>query len=84
MDLLTPQPRIDPQVSARIAAWARELFAVPEDGTVRVTELRCTEPGCPPLETVVLVVPGPGKTFQRKVHKPAANVTRADLADAHA
>lgn len=79
MSLLDPRPRTDPAAVARIRAWARELWDVPEGGSVTVTELRCTEPGCPPLETVVLVAPRPGETFQRKVHKPAADVTRLDL-----
>lgn len=79
MTLLDPRPRTDPAAIARLKAWARELWDVPPDGSVTVAELRCAEPGCPPLETVVVVSPRPGETFQRKVHRPAAEVTRADL-----
>lgn len=84
MDLLKPRPRIDPQVSARICGWARELWAVPDDGTAFVTELRCAEPGCPPVETVVVISPRANVTFQRKVHKAAVDVTRTDLEEAQA
>jgi len=79
MSLFDPRPRADPAAVARLKAWARELWDVPPDGSVTVTELRCSEPGCPPLETVVVISPRAGETFQRKVHRPAAEVTRADL-----
>ncbi len=39
-------PRRDPQAVSRVRAWVREEIA--DDGvTVLVTELACTEPGCP-------------------------------------
>jgi len=79
MNLLEPRPRTDPAASARIRALAAELWSLAPGTAVTVTELRCTEPGCPPLETVVVVAPKPGETYQRKIHKPAAQITRADL-----
>lgn len=82
MSLLEPRPRTDRAAVARIRTWAKELWRLPQDAAITVTELRCSEPGCPPLETVVVVAPRPGETFQRKVHKPAGQVTRDDLAGA--
>ena len=67
--------------SARqIKGWARELLAPGESATILVTELTCTEPGCPPVETVIAVLRGPGDTRQFKVHRPSAEVTRDDVA----
>ena len=37
---------------AEIKEWAAEVFRLGADVSVMVAELRCTEPGCPPLETV--------------------------------
>lgn len=82
MNLLAPRRRIDPDVGARICAWVRELYAVPHDGSVFVTELRCADAGCAPVETVVLIAPSAGETFKRKVHKRAVDVTRTDLEEA--
>lgn len=84
MNLLAPRRPIDPDVSARICAWARELYAVPPDGSVFVTELRCADGGCAPVETVVLIAPRAGETFKRTVHKRAVDVTPTDLEEAHA
>lgn len=44
------------------------------------TELRCTEPGCPPLETVVALM-GEAGTGQRqfKIHKALGAVSYEDV-----
>jgi hypothetical protein len=36
--------------------WIREFALVPDEFSILVTELKCTEPGCPPLETVVALL----------------------------
>jgi len=85
VNLLEPPARVDPAVAARIRAWAREVFALDADTEIRVAQLRCREPGCPPLETVIVVSPPAAPTSQHKLHKPAADVTLTDLqgADDH-
>ena len=43
------------QISAlnRIEAWTRSRFSLSPEEVVLVSELACTLPGCPPLETIV-------------------------------
>lgn len=72
-------PRPDPARVAQVKQWVREQFQLSEDAVVMVTELRCTEPGCPPLETVIAILSGPGSTRQRKMHKGVAEITREDI-----
>jgi hypothetical protein len=70
--------------SARaIKQWTRELLNLPVETVVSVNELVCHVPGCPPKETVVLVMCG-RDTDQVSVHKAMQDVTRADLAIAFA
>lgn len=69
----------DPARSSRIKAWVAAAFALQEGTAVMVTELTCTEPGCPPIETVVAILDGPGRTRRYKVHKPIADVTEPDV-----
>jgi hypothetical protein len=76
---LFDSPRRDPARTARIKAWAAEALGLGDEIAVMVTELRCTEPGCPPLETVVAVLGGGGPTRQYKIHKPLDDVTREDV-----
>jgi len=54
------------------------VFRLVEDDTVMVTELRCSEPGCPPLETVIAVLSSSGSRHF-KLHKSAAEIARADI-----
>ena len=70
----------DPQVIGRVKAWSVEQFRLPEETGVMVTELRCAEEGCPPIETVIAILDTPGRPRQYKVCKPMAEVTREDLA----
>lgn len=61
-----------------IKAWVEEEFQLNEDCTLMVSELRCAEPGCPPLETVIAILHG-AERRQFKLHKSAAEVTRRDI-----
>ena len=64
----------------RIRDWTRERFALAPGETLLVTEVACSVPGCPPLETVVAFWTGAGsRRHQFKVFKPAVDVALADL-----
>lgn len=77
--LFGPRPGRVPGRTTEIKAWAAEALGLTDDVALMVTELRCTEPGCPPLETVVAVLGGDGPNQQYKIHKPLADVTREDV-----
>ena len=75
-------PRDDARQTAAARALkviARLLFEAREDDVVVVNELRCTEPGCPPLETVIALLRSGSAPRQVKVHKPVIDVTEDDL-----
>lgn len=78
------QERSSPERAARVRTlkeWTREALNLPEDAVILVTELRCTEPGCPPLETVVAVMRVGDDRQQFKIHKPIADVVYEDIED---
>ena len=64
---------------ARIHDWTRERFALAPQETILVTELACTVPGCPPIETVVAFWTADGTRHHFKVFKPADAVRPEDL-----
>ncbi len=78
-NLFAPRPATDPKQLTAIKAWAAEVFHVGEDVALMVAELRCAEPGCPPLETVIALLGTPGQPRQFKIHKAIADVTYADV-----
>ncbi len=79
INLFPPRSPGDPQHVAAVKRWTAAAFQLTEDTTVMVTELRCTEPGCPPLETVIALFHPQTGTRQFKVSKALRDVTRDDV-----
>lgn len=65
--------------AARVADLVRGRFALGEAAVVVASELRCRVPGCPPVETVVLIWDGAGGRHRLRVFRPLAEVTEEDL-----
>ncbi|MGH7293813.1 MAG: hypothetical protein ACRELB_02715 [Polyangiaceae bacterium] len=63
----------------RLKEEARGLLGAREDDAVMVNEVRCAEPGCPPLETIVALLRAGAPPRKVKVHKAAVDVTLDDL-----
>ena len=80
IDPLGTQRKIDPNLVQQVKAWVREALHVGDDTTLMVTELRCTEPGCPPVETVIALMETTQSGRQYKVHKPLSDITPDDVA----
>jgi nitrate reductase delta subunit len=62
----------------RVRTWTREHFKLGEEETIMVSELPCSDPGCPPVETNVVFWRQGGR-HQFKVYKPLADVIPDDL-----
>ena len=80
IDPLGTQRKVDPDLVQQVKAWVREALQVGDDTTLMVTELRCTEPDCPPVETVIALMETAQAGRQYKVHKPLSDITRSDVA----
>ncbi|MFY9897387.1 MAG: hypothetical protein WBG18_01430 [Xanthobacteraceae bacterium] len=63
---------------ARVRGWTKARFALTDDETVMVSELACSVPGCPPIETHVVFWTAAGR-HHFKIFKPLAQVTENDL-----
>lgn len=62
-----------------VKAWTRSALRLHEDVSVLVSELTCTEPGCPPLETVIAVLEEGGVHRQFKVHRALADLSEEEV-----
>ncbi len=69
------------QATQNIKQWTREALSLPDEAVVSVNELACHVPGCPPKETVVLVM-HMARTIQVSIHKAMQDVTGDDIAQA--
>ncbi|MEU2715508.1 hypothetical protein [Streptomyces sp. NPDC007205] len=71
-------PGPSPQLR-ELKGTVRALLALDDDTAVMIRQLACTEPGCPPLETVVVVLPMEGAARRWTLHRPADEITEDDL-----
>ncbi|MFE2425890.1 hypothetical protein ACFXJ5_03865 [Streptomyces sp. NPDC059373] len=78
MPLGARPPGQSPQLR-ELKETVRCLLALDEDTAVVVRQLACTEPGCPPLETVVAVLPMDAPARRWTLHRPTEQITEDDL-----
>ena len=64
---------------ARVREWTRERFKLGGAAAILVTEIACSLPGCPPLETMVAFWTEDAKRHQFKIFKPVREVATDDL-----
>jgi hypothetical protein len=68
----------DLAVLDRVRDWTQARYALAEGETIMVSELNCTVPGCPPVETHVVFWTAAGR-HHFKIFKPLAEVVEDDL-----
>ena len=49
-NLFNSQKQSDPQQLVQVKSWVFQAFDLSEDISVMITQLQCTEEGCPPIE----------------------------------
>ncbi|MEY9938899.1 hypothetical protein [Streptacidiphilus sp. MAP5-3] len=77
--------RQSPEHTARVNAikgQTRRELDLDDGDTVVVRQLDCTEPGCPPVETVVAVLGAGGASRRWTLHHPVTEITPQRLAEA--
>lgn len=86
MNLVNPGNKVaaaTPKASATHLADLKDMvrgeLELGSDTTVLIQQLACTEPGCPPVETVVAVLDRTRRSW--KFPYPATDVTPAGLRD---
>lgn len=79
MQGLFDRKRPDADAVRKIKAFITERFDLPETTMLAVAELRCHEPGCPPIETVVTARDTEGSTQDWRIAKPISEITAADI-----
>jgi hypothetical protein len=77
-----PQAEAAEPVKERVKAWAAASAGLPADAVLAVNEIVCTDPSCPGVETVVLLMRPGEKTRACKVQKALSEVTEQDIREA--
>ena len=71
--------RPEPEAVARVKAWARAALGTGEEVALAVNEIACLDPGCPGLETVILVMSPGERTRAFKITKALDEVVEQDV-----
>src|SRR5690242_11033231 len=74
----TKQTRENAAALDHLRDWARQRFSLGSDAAVMISELACSVPGCPPIETHVVFWTAVGR-HHFKIFKPLAQVDEDDL-----
>jgi hypothetical protein len=72
-------PKPDKQAIDRVKDMARAALQASPETAFAVNEIACNDPGCPGIETVILVMEPGKKTCALKVAKPLGEVTEQDI-----
>lgn len=70
----TPSPQL-----RELKETVRALLGLDDDTAVMVRQLTCTEPGCPPVETVIAALPMDGEARRWTLHRPVDEITEDAL-----
>lgn len=80
MDLFSQvKPKASPEKVRQIKTWIYELWKIDLEIPISINQLRCNEPGCPPIETVIGVMTSPAQKYT--IHKSVAEIEYTDLSE---
>ncbi len=61
----------------QIKKWIYQALEIDDEISISLSQLQCTEPGCPPIETVINVMTNPVQQY--KIHKSIAEIEYTDI-----
>ncbi|MBE9178037.1 hypothetical protein IQ268_05490 [Oculatella sp. LEGE 06141] len=71
------KPKIDPAKVQEIKALIYQRFNLSPEVHVSISQSSCTEANCPPIETAIVIMSHPARTY--KIQKPVAEIESADI-----
>lgn len=61
----------------QVKQWIYQALQLDEEISISLSQLQCTEPGCPPIETVINVMTNPVQQY--KIHKSIGEIEYSDV-----
>ena len=78
MDLFSQaKPKAEPEKVQYLKTLIYEILEIDSEIPVSISQLQCSEPDCPPIETVIAVMTNPAQQY--KIHKSVAEINQADI-----
>ncbi len=81
MDLFAqPKSSVDPAALHQLKAQIADLLQLDAETAISINQLQCKEPGCPPIETAIIIFTQPAEQYN--IHKAIGDITTTDLINA--
>ncbi|MEM7581625.1 MAG: hypothetical protein AAF316_17675 [Cyanobacteria bacterium P01_A01_bin.80] len=61
----------------QIKQWIYQSLQIDDEISISLSQLQCTEPGCPPIETVINIMTNPVQQY--KIHESIAQIEYTDI-----
>ncbi|MGD1918447.1 MAG: hypothetical protein ACFCAD_05915 [Pleurocapsa sp.] len=61
----------------QIKDWTYQRLNIDSEITISINQLQCHEQGCPPVETVIVVMTSPPQQYT--IHQPISEITEIDI-----
>lgn len=71
------RPKHNPAALQQLKTWIYGLLKLNPEVSISVSQLQCTEPGCPPIETAITILSQPARQY--KIHKALDDIELVDL-----
>ncbi len=68
---------VNPLKTKQIKEWLHQTLQLDEEISISLSQLSCTEPGCPPIETVIAIMTSPVQQY--KIHKSIEDIQYTDI-----
>jgi hypothetical protein len=72
-----PKAKVDPDKVQQIKSWIYQRFYLDPETSVSISQLHCSEANCPPVETAIVLMTDPVRTF--KIYKAISEIESADI-----
>ena len=78
MDLFSQsKPKAEPEKVQHLKSLIYEILEIDSEIPVSISQLQCSEPDCPPIETVIAIMTTPAQQY--KIHKSVAEIDSSDI-----
>jgi hypothetical protein len=78
INLFAPQkPPVTAEQSQQIKDWLYEILQVDRATIISLSQLQCSEPNCPPIQTAIAIMLTPPLII--RIHKVTADINYTDV-----
>ncbi|MBD2186602.1 hypothetical protein [Pseudanabaena mucicola] len=81
INLFAPQkPPVTAEQSQQVKDWLYEILQIDRTTIISLSQLQCSEPNCPPIQTAIAIMLTPPLII--RIHKATADINYTDVCTA--